>query len=154
MAELNPALQTGRWIAVKEQIGLIAGTGVGKIRGYLSEDGLWRVDAGSVGRFIPDVPLGQSADVTVTTIAAGSTGALDIAELATTSGGHIDVQPDQRQRLVPTSAQYLVEMSVAGGAVVPNVTTRGLVILAGRPESLFASVYRRALKILVRESGA
>jgi putative peptide zinc metalloprotease protein len=155
IAELNPALTPGRWVAVKEQIALIAGTSGAKIRGYLPEDGLWRVDRGSAGRFIPDVPLGPSAEVVVSAIAAGSSAAIEIPELATPSGGRIEVQSDQRQRLVPTTAHYLVEMSVPeGSAPMPTAATRGTVHLTGRAESLFATLYRRTLKILVRESGA
>jgi putative peptide zinc metalloprotease protein len=154
VAELNPGLTVGRWVAVKEQIALIAGTSGAKVRGYLPEDGLWRVDMGSAGRFIPDVPLGSSAEVVVSAIAAGSSAAIEIPELATPSGGRIEVQSDQRQRLVPTTAHYLVEMSVLEGGALPATATRGTVLLTGRAESLLASVYRRALKILVRESGA
>ena len=154
VAELNPALHAGRWIAVKEQIALITGQSGAKVRGYLSEDGLWRVEPGSAGIFLPDVPMAPAAHVTVTTIAAGSAGAIEIPELASTHGGRIEVQAGERQRLIPASAQYLVALSVIGDAVPPGSAIRGTVLLEGRPESFFASVYRRALKVLVRESGA
>ena len=154
VAELNPALHAGRWIAVKEQIALITGPASAKVRGYLSEDGLWRVEPSSAGLFVPDVPMAAAAHVTVTTIAAGSAGAIDIPELASTHGGRIEVQADSRQRLIPASAQYLIALSVSGNTVPPGTTIRGTVLLEGRAESFFASVYRRALKILVRESGA
>lgn len=154
VSEVNPALHRGRFIAVKEQIALITGTGAAKVRGYLPEDGLWRVEPGNTGRFIPEVPMGAAAEVVVSSIGASSVGALEIAELATTNGGRIEVQSDQRQRLVPSTAQYVVELTVAEGTLLPGATTRGTVLVTGRPESFFASLYRRTLKILVRESGA
>ena len=40
VAELNATLNVGRWIAVKDQIALIAGPGRPSVTGYLSEDGL------------------------------------------------------------------------------------------------------------------
>ena len=80
--------------------------------------------------------------------------ALEIAELALIQGGRIAVQPDARQRLVPTTAQYTAVFHVVSPAAIPRSTIRGLIHVAGRPESLLARTWRRTLKILMQESGA
>lgn len=154
VAELNTGLHAGRWIAAKEQIAMVVDSGTLKVRGYLGEGGLWRVENGATGTFIPEVPMVETMSVIVTSIAAGAVNAIDIPELATPSGGRIEAQADNRQRLIPSSAQYLIAMTVTGAFTGLPASVRGTVQLTGRPESFFASVYRRILKVLVRESGA
>ena len=154
VAELNTTLNVGRWIAVKDQIALITGPGSPSVTGYLSEDGLWRIEPGTTGMFIPEVPSAPSARVTVGTVAAGSVNIIELSELASSHGGRIEVQPDARQRLIPTTAQYAIVMTTGAQTVPPDFAVRGTVILHGRAESLVASVYRRVLKVLMRESGA
>ena len=154
IAELNPMLNQGRWIAVKEQIALVTGFEAPKVKGYLPEDALWRIETGSVGIFVPEVPSASTVPVTITSVGAGSTAVIEIPELASSHGGKIEVQADARQRLIPSTAQYAVTMTSQGTALPPNASIRGVVILQGHAESLVAGVYRRALKVLMRESGA
>jgi putative peptide zinc metalloprotease protein len=157
VAELNPTLHAGRWIAAKEQVALIVEPSGAKVTGYLAEDGLWRIEPGNTGMFVPEVALAPAAQVRVASIAAGATSAIEIAALASANGGHVEVQADARQRLIPASAQYLIVLDVTGPApsqVPSGMAVRGTVVLQGRAESAFAGFYRRALKVLVRESGA
>jgi putative peptide zinc metalloprotease protein len=154
IAELNPMLNLGRWISVKDQIALLTGFEAPKVKGYLPEDALWRIENGSVGIFVPEVPSASTVSVTITSVGAGSTGVIEIPELASSHGGKIEVQADARQRLIPSTAQYAVTMTSQGTALPPNTSVRGVVILQGHAESLIAGVYRRALKVLMRESGA
>ena len=67
-------------------------------------------------------------------------------------GGCIEAFPDARQRLVPVTAQYLVTLGVVGSAQVPALRLRGVVNVEGSPESFFAAMWRRTLKVFVRES--
>lgn len=153
ISEFNPALREQQWIAAKEQIALIDSSDGHKVVGYVAEDNLWRLETGATGRFIPDVPLGDVIDVTLTEIAATGAAGIEIQELASLNGGPIEAQPDARQRLISGTAQYLVTMRGTNGVAQLRSTVRGTVQIEARAESFLSGFYRRVLKILIRESG-
>jgi putative peptide zinc metalloprotease protein len=136
IAEFSSSLRAGQWIGAKQQIALLDGSSGSKVQGYISEANLWRVSPGSVGRFVPDVPLENVVDVSLSPY-----------------GGMIEAHADQRQRLIPASAQYLVTMNATNARTPLRSTVRGTVHLDARAESLLAGTWRRVLKILIRESG-
>jgi putative peptide zinc metalloprotease protein len=154
LAELNPNLQSGQWVAAKERIALVRGNDRVSITGYVAESDLGRIEVGAAGRFIPDMPQAASAVATLQSIAVSGSGHIDPPELASANGGRIEAFPDARQRLVPVTAQYLVTLGVAASGPVPALRLRGVVNVEGNPESFFAAVWRRALKVFVRESAA
>jgi putative peptide zinc metalloprotease protein len=153
VAEINPNLNVGQWIGAKEEIALLDASKATRAMGYVPEDDLWRLQTGRKGRFIPEDPLAQPLDLTLTDIAVTSSNAIDLTELAAPNGGKIDVHPDGRRGLIPTAAQFLVTMSVSGATGPPPTRTTGTVILTADPESWLSGTWRHILKVLVRESG-
>jgi len=154
IVELDPALAAGRWVSPREALALLAASDRLVARGYVAEADLWRVAPGAVGRFVPDQPLRESVPVRIEQIAAAGSAQIEIAELASRHAGPIAVAADDRQRLVPASAQYLVHMMADAAPLRHDLTVRGLVLAEGRPQSLLARAWRQTLKVLVRESGA
>lgn len=154
VVELDPLLAEGRWIGVKELVAVIAGGGRLVARGYVEEPDLWRVAAGSKGRFIPDQPQRRALPVEIEKIAAASAAEIEIADLASQNSGRIAVTPDHRRRLVPNAAQYMVHMVVTDTAARSELITRGVVVAQGARESLASRLYRQTMKVLVREAGA
>lgn len=154
VVELNPTLRQGQWIAAKEQIALVDGSSGTRAVGYVSEDILWRIEPGTSGSFMPDVPLASPADVTLSQVATTGSAIIDIPELTVLYGGRIEAHADEHQRVVPAAAQYQVMLKAKSSVTLPSSTLRGTVRLTARPESIFTGVWRRVLKVLVRESGA
>lgn len=154
LAELNPVLQPGRWIGMKEPIALVRGTEQASITGYVSEANLWRIVPGAAAKFVADVHGVPDVSATLTRIATGSTPWIELAELTNMNGGPIEVQADARQRSVATTSHYGVGFTVAGRVAVPEARQRGSVYIQGAAESYFSAVWRRILKVLVRESAA
>ncbi len=152
--DLDSGLREGRWLAAKDQLALIKGSSDAEGRGYIAEADIGRVEPGARGRFVPDDPLAASISVRLHQVAISGANVLDIAELATTSGGRIPIQNDPKGRLVPVSAQYHVVLKVPEAGRAPDATMRGLVHLAGKPESAISRVWRRALRVMILESGA
>ncbi len=152
VVEFNTQLAPGRWIAAKEPIATIIESTATSALGYIGESDLWRVQAGAVGRFIPDDASSSAATVTLATIALAGAAVIELPDLAQPHGGRIAVQPDSRQRLVPTAAQYMAVMQAHPDVVRPVMMMRGLVLLQGQRESLFARGWRQVLRVLVRES--
>jgi putative peptide zinc metalloprotease protein len=152
VVEFNTQLVLGRWIGAKEPIATIIEGNATSALGYIGESDLWRVQAGAIGRFIPDDAAGITATVTLATIAVAGAAVIELPDLAQPHGGRIAVQPDSRQRLVPTVAQYMAVMQASADVARPVMMMRGLVHLQGQRESLFARGWRQMLKVLVRES--
>lgn len=152
--ELNPELHAGRTIGPKEMIAMIGGTGGFVARGYVSEADIRRLQTASAGVFIPENIMLLNVSVTVRDIALKGASSIDIADLASTNGGQIAVQPDQQRRLVPVSAVYAVTMAADGQISAPGQRVRGVAEVHGAAESFATRFWRQIAKVLIRESGA
>jgi putative peptide zinc metalloprotease protein len=154
IVELDPALHTGRWVAPKSLLAIVAG-GPGTVaRGYVSEADVSRIARGDVGRFVPDHPARPGVAVAVGEVALAAAADLEIEDLASTFGGRIAISPDGADRLAPASAHYLVRMPAGAASGGVELAARGVVVVSGRRESLLARAWRQTLKVLLRESGA
>lgn len=153
VAELNTELHPDRWVGAKEMIALIAGEKGWIARGLVSEADLWRIEIGQRGTYIPEFLQRSSLDVTISDVSVGGAGQLEILDLSSTFGGRIAVNTDDRRRLIPASAQYPVRMTVAAHATSTELIHRGVVIVAGRPESVFARVWHKTMSVVLQESG-
>ena len=151
--EIDPDLHAGRWISKDERLGLIRLSDRLVIRGYVSESDLARLKKNASGRFIADDPTQKSVPARLARVDLAGAPALDISELSSVHGGPISVTLDAHRRAIPAAAQYLVELTpdVSGGDLTQVV--RGVVLLDGTAESFAARIWRRVLKVLVRESG-
>ena len=154
IVELNASLREGQWIAAKEQIALVDGSNGARAVGYVSEENLWRIEPGASGRFMPDVPLASPVNVRLYQIAATGSAIIDIPELTALYGGRIEAHADEHQRVIPATAQYQVTLTTETNGPPASSTLRGTIQLTAHAESLIAGMWRRALKVFVRESGA
>jgi hypothetical protein len=84
---------------------------------------------------------------------AGAT-QIEIPDLASTNGGKIAVMPDERRRLVPVSSSVLVTFKSEQPDGRTELSVRGVAVAEGHAESIAGRLWRRALGVLLRESGA
>ena len=155
LIEFNPEIHVDRWVNNREMIALVGNPDQHLAKGYISESDLWRVEAGAEGWFIPDSTQRSRAPVRVSSISVGGTKYLDIPEVSSLYSGSIASSRDEKSRVVPANAQYLIQMTV--GEVqgeAPELSIRGLVLIDGQPESLLARTWRHILSVIVREAGA
>lgn len=153
IAELKPDLHAEQWIGAKTMLALIVADGGWIARGYAAETELRRVEVGQRGTFIPESPERPAVVVSVNEIAIASAAQIDIVDLASTYGGRIAVTNDEKRRFVPTAAHYPIRMTADGAHRAAELVQRGIVVVSGHPESLFANVMRRSATVLLRESG-
>ena len=153
VAEINPDLHAGRWIGVKDMLAVVVDERRWIARGYVVEADLWRVSVGHRGVFVPEQPERRSFDAAITDISVGGAGQIEILDLASTYGGRIAVNPDEKRRLAPVLAQYPVRVSIRADAGFPEFVERGVVIVGGQPESFISRFMRKSLTVLLRESG-
>lgn len=154
LLELDPSIQTGRWINPKDEMALIGQPPVLEAMGYVAEADIWRVSIGTGGRFIPDAALAAAMDVKLREIAVTSSANLGILSLTSLFGGAISVERNENDELVPTRAQYRAGFDVQTAQMQHGAVVRGIIHLQGKPESILARFWRRGLGVLVRESGA
>jgi putative peptide zinc metalloprotease protein len=152
--ELNPELHAGRTIGPKEMIAMVGGGGGFVARGYVAEADLRRLQSATAGIFIPENIMLPNVPIAIRDIALKGASSIDIADLASTNGGSIAVQPDQQRRLVPISAVYAVTLAADGQVKAPGQRVRGVAEVHGGAESFAVRLWRQIAKVLIRESGA
>ena len=149
--DLSRDLRPGGWLAAESVLVRVIGSG-GRLRGYLPEGDLWRVEPGAPGNFIADDPARERLPVQVQAIAATGAAYLEQEALASDRGGPLAVRRDEERRARPLQAQYAVHLSLDAAQTVSQ-PRRGVVELQGRRESILGATWRRLAALGVRESG-
>lgn len=150
--DLLIGLEPGLWLSPHSVLVRLVEPGL-RLRGYLPEEALWRVEPGSEGRFIMDDPSRPALAVRLDEV--DTTGATHIQLEALTSDHHgpIAVRRTAQQEAEPLQAQYGVNLSLPDSPPAPAQPLRGLVLLEGRGESVLGFIWRRVAALGVRESG-
>ncbi len=151
--DVVPDLHADRWIGKGEELAIVVADGKHQVRGYMPEDLVSAVQSGASGQFIPDEPLTPKSSVRLASISAGGVSRLDLPYLASTNGGRIAVNEDKEKGAVPVEAQYQFIMTTDAAQPATLPVLRGVVRIDAHPESIFGRTARRALAVLIRESG-
>lgn len=151
--DLPTDVESGLWLSPQQPLLRVVAQQV-RLRGYLAEESLWRVEAGSSGHFIASAdPLRPALAVTLSEVDTTGAAYLDQTALASDHGGPIAVRRDEQQRAQPLQAQYGVHMAPQQTLKAPTQPQLGVVILDGRRESILGSIWRQIAALGVRESG-
>jgi putative peptide zinc metalloprotease protein len=151
--DLPTDLVSGLWLSPQQPLLRVVAQQV-RLRGYLAEESLWRVEPGSSGHFIASAdPLRPALAVTLDEVDTTGAAYLDQAALASDHGGPIAVRRDEQQRAQPLQAQYGVQLAPQQALTAPMQPQLGIVILDGRRESILCTIWRRVAALGVRESG-
>lgn len=151
--DLPTDLVSGLWLSPQQPLLRVVAQQV-RLRGYLAEESLWRVEAGSSGHFFASAdPLRPALAVTLSEVDTTGAAYLDQAALASDHGGPIAVRRDEQQRAQPLQAQYGVQLAPQQALTAPTQPQLGIVILDGRRESILGTIWRRVAALGVRESG-
>lgn len=150
--DLQRDLDAERWLHPAEPLARIVEPGL-RLRGYLAEENLWRIEAGSEGRFIADDPARPAMKVRLEEVDATGVAYLELEALSSDHGGPIAVRRDTQRRAEPVQAQYGVRLALLHGDIRPDHPLRGVVLLDGERQSLLGAAWRRIAALGVRESG-
>lgn len=149
--DLLPELVPGLWLSPRQVLARVVEPSV-RLRGYVAEQAVWRVEPGAVGRFVADDPSRPALPVRLESVDATGTSHLDLEALASDRQGPIAVQRDGEGRAQPVQGQYAVRLS-ADQAVELTQPVRGEVVLDANGESPLSAIWRRLAALGVRESG-
>ncbi|MBJ7548971.1 biotin/lipoyl-binding protein, partial [Pseudomonas sp. OA3] len=150
--DLQRDLSADRWLHPGESLARIVEPGL-RLRGYLAEENLWRIETGSEGRFIADDPARPAVKVRLDEVDATGVAYLELEALSSDHGGPIAVRRDAQRRAEPVQAQYGVRLTLLDNDIHPDHPLRGVVILDGERQSLLGAAWRRIAALGVRESG-
>ncbi|WP_196758009.1 efflux RND transporter periplasmic adaptor subunit [Stutzerimonas stutzeri] len=150
--DLQRDLSQGRWLHPAEPLARIVEPGL-RLRGYLAEESLWRVEAGSEGRFIADDPVRPALKVRLNEVDATGVDYLELEALSSDQGGPIAVRRDAQHRAEPVQGQYGVRLGLSDETVIISQPVRGVVKLDATSQSVLGSVWRQLAALGVRESG-
>lgn len=148
LANLTP----GRWLSSKDALARVVEDG-SRLRGYIAEAELWRVQPGATGRFIADDPMHPAISVKLDEIDTNGVAYVDQEALTSDHHGPIAVRRDQQQRAEPVQAQYGARLTTLDQPPTPVQPLRGVVVLQGSGESVLGVAWRRLAALGVRESG-
>lgn len=151
--EFNRDLHPGRWIEKTEYVAMITSPDAQIVKGYLAETSLTRLKGRAVGNFVPDDLTRSSFKVRFKNIAKSGAITIDIPDLASPNGGSVSAERNAENQLVPSQAQYLVELMPVKRENTPNQIVRGVVLIEGTPESAATRVWNQIAKVLIRETG-
>ncbi len=150
--DLQRDLTPDRWLHPAEALARIVEPGL-RLRGYLAEESLWRIEVGNEGRFITDDPARPAMRVRLDEVDATGVAYLELEALSSDHGGPIAVRRDAQRRAEPVQAQYGVRLTLLDGDIHPDHPLRGMVVLDGERQSLLGAAWRRIAALGVRESG-
>ncbi|VXC51775.1 HlyD family efflux transporter periplasmic adaptor subunit [Pseudomonas sp. 9Ag] len=145
-------LSLGRWLSPNQPLARVVQED-SRLRGYLPESELRRVEPGATGRFIADDPMRPSLAVRLNEVDTNGVASVDLQALTSDNHGPIAVRRDAQQRAVPLQAQYGVRLSSIDKTPAPTHPLRGVVVLQGQSESLLGAGWRRLAALGIRESG-
>ncbi|OIN07056.1 HlyD family efflux transporter periplasmic adaptor subunit [Oceanisphaera psychrotolerans] len=154
ITQIEP-LHPGVWVSTEMSLLSVVEPTRFHVEGYIGEQYLDLVGAGSKGVFIADRPGMAALPVTVRDVDIGAVFALPYGELSSEYGGPIAVRRVVEDRLVPEEGHYRVSMTLDDIKPVGGADARlpGVVRLEGEPRSWLWYQLRRMLAILIRESG-
>ncbi len=154
VVDLPDALTPGLWVGRAERLAVVVGGTGAAVWAFVDADALSRVAPGAPARFYADDPMIAPVDLRVRLVDQVNAGTLPVPELASVHHGPIPVQLDHGGRLVPTAAIYRVVLEPTGRSdAAPPMILPGSVRIEGAARSLVSRLARRALAVLIRESG-
>ncbi|WP_107851573.1 efflux RND transporter periplasmic adaptor subunit [Oceanimonas marisflavi] len=150
-----PRWHAGVWVGDDMPLLSLADPENLKLEGYVGEQYLHLIGAGSQGSFIADRPGMAALPVRVREVDISAVPVLPYAELGSEYGGPIAVRATTEERLVPEEGLYRVSLSLEEGAGEPGANARlpGVASVEGESRSWLWHQLRRVLAVLIRESG-
>jgi putative peptide zinc metalloprotease protein len=159
VVDVAEALDSGSWLAAKSRLMSVIDPASMTVEAYVDEADLDRITVGDAASFVAEADTRIEFPLRLTEIARASTTVLSDPSLASTMGGPIAVrsqkQNEKQNELVPDRTLYRVRLALAEGHAAPVTRIlRGQVILRGEAISLARRLWRLALAVVIRESGA
>ena len=151
---LNEAVKPGNWLGPNTAIALVADKSSLEVYAYVREKDLTRIDLNGEAIFYPEDPGIQPLVATVLEVDQSETRSLQHPILDLAAGGKIPVTRDPVEGLKLSRAFYRVRLALRPEDIGHiDMEIRGTLHLEGKKHSIAGDVFRRAVSVLIRESG-
>ena len=149
--DIDPNLHAGRGVSEDMRLAsVIAPKGV-RIRGYVAEADVLRIEEGSKMSFIPEHLSNRRVSGRVRTILPVNSNEIALPALASRFGGSIAVK-ESGEGLVPLDAWYSIVSEPDNEDLVLRQRLIGQVHAKGEAQSLAALTWRRLMHVFIRET--
>ncbi|MBB4574632.1 HlyD family efflux transporter periplasmic adaptor subunit [Rhizobium lentis] len=152
VVQLADPLAVGEWLKVGESVGLIADAKAARVRAYVMEADLQRIEVGGEGSFVPADLASPRLKARVITIDGAAIETLPDGELASLHGGAIATRQGANATLVPEVSLYRVTLEVAEPSSLQHLMS-GIAVIEARPASIAGQIWRKVAGVIIRESG-
>lgn len=152
IVDLSRDLVAGITVAPRDRLMRIAAPDGTDARAFGSSEKLARIPEAADAVFIPEDPASGRQRFRLVRLASAPATVIDPAALAVPFGGDTPAVTDKQGRAVSSAEAF--QILLTADQPPPPVTIRGTMHIAATPESYAARGLRRALSILIRESGA
>lgn len=149
VADRLPDLKPGQWLSPRDRLASVLGGDRAVIVAYVSEDALDRLAEGASARFVATAPGWASVAAVVVGVERTALAQLDAAPLASVAGGPIPVRVGGRA-LIPDHALFRVHLRT--DAPIPDQELAGEIRVQADGTSVVADLWRRIMRLMVRES--
>lgn len=159
VADIAQPLREGEWLAAGEWLATIATPDAQLVEAYVSEADVTSLSVNAHAVFYPQDMGRGGVEAQVVSIAhVGSNDLSLVPELASVHGGSIAASQDANHRLIPEQAVYRVLLRPLKAESAPvdhsvQPVQIGSVRIEGPARSWAVSLWRRALSVLIRETG-
>jgi len=151
---LPETLVAGTWIGKESAVASIADKSTLEIYGYIPEKDLTRIDSNGTAVFYPENPKIDPIHASVIEVDTSETHILKHKMLAKAEGGDIITTSAETGVHYPKKAYYRVRLAMMPEDIERvGISLRGSLHLDGEKHSIAGDIYRRAVSILIRESG-
>ena len=152
--DLYRGLEPGTWVGNQAPIAVVADQSSLELYAFIPEKDLTRVSKNGQVTFYPENPKLLPTKAAILDIDQAETQSLSYLMLATRWGGSIPTEKDVEVGLKPTKAFYRVRLALDPEQRQQfELSVRGTLHLDGEKHSIATDLYRKAISILIRESG-
>lgn len=156
--DMDPWLHVGQWVGRDRKLGLLVDTQPPVLSGYVREKDMSRVMAGRRGIFYAEFSPMARYDVVLEKIESTGTSDIYWPELASVNKGEIPATRDGygNVKSLPQHTLYAVRFKIVNNShnqELPEFVSRGDVRLDVARTNTFNLLIKRAISVLIRESG-
>ncbi len=146
-------LKPGNWFETDSPLAIISDKSSLEIYAYVPEKDFTRIQQQGEAVFYPEDPKIEPIAATIVEVDQSETRSLKHPMLSVNEGGSIEVTTD-RDGLRPTKAVYRVRLKMQPEDIERiKFEIRGTLHMTGKKRSIATDVFRKAVSVIIRESG-
>lgn len=151
VTDIHPAIHEGRHVSRTDELASVISSEGTRIRGYVSAEDVERLSNSGEVIFVSDTRETPKVTGTLKTVSGANAEVISVPALASKYGGRIAVS-EANESLEPLQTWYGVLAEIPEDMPPPEQVLRGEMRVKGKAESFGSKVWRRAMRVFIRET--